>query len=1290
MHSSDNANIVTIRHQEGANKSKNSLSYPPSKSNSNFKNELERAVTEMIVRNLREKNANKRENSSVCNSDIEGVGVTGGDAKVRYVNHPVKNNESNKSKAIANNIPTTINNTNNADTVSGAGNADNDAPKSIVKNDKPFPTHQPLKNLNNSVSNAAEQSANKTSNVTNSDDVSSNQNEKKNSRSKNRKLRARKKGKMKIVNIDAMNVRSMAGREKKKHVEWRVETSESDFFLVSETWLNNQIKKDEEIAIPGFALLARSDRKTKEKAGDLGTCNHSDTQDSSDTANPDNGKNEPLKSGGGGVAVFGRLSVLPDEKNIVKYNNISVSNEMCQIAAAHIPGTLIICVYNAIFGNDKKKNTDEMLKTLSDIISETRNREPGCSIIIGGDFNIPKLIDPKTFLLQGPNGGDGGDVDSVEDKFVKFISDNDLDIRNHKPTHTSGNVLDFFMVDRITHEDDKTSTIVIDDYMGVKCDNVPKTWRKHDFDHKAVRLSLNINMADNKIKTITRIKPKTFDKKAALEWLTKSKILDSIKFGDTEEEIEEANRQLTDIIKTAQTRFCETETVKIGRTREQFLADKRSKTVKNKLKRLNKQIKASIRANDNNKAEELKEIYREISRNEDDKNTEAALRECDHDPQKLSGYYKGRSKPSTPPIRDLDDPKKMHYDDEDKAEVLLEQFSRSMSEPSTFTPSKPKEATDMKNIVVTNRMILDAMSTLKKSSAPGPDGIYSRIIVELKHTLAPFIKKSLQHELNAGYVPKSHKLAHITPIPKKGNSSLAANQRPIQKTDIISKVKEYTVVNEMEKYREEGGKIHQDQHGFRKGRSTETSQLIFWNTVTKLINDKKATRNSSVHVLFVDFSKAFDRVGWRWIMETLEANGINDNNASRWYMNFLGTNNDRYIKVQVNEALSKPRVVQSGNCQGSKSGPHIFNMCVEPLIKEILALNDDNANFPNSNKMHITMYADDMKLFIHVESEIDQKKLQSAINIIQNFCVKSQMSMNVKKTCLMKMRKKGTPKDEYKYYADGDELQETTIFDDLGTIITDTMDNAPHYQKIRNKIRRSIAIVKKNFWKRSQTLITNIYKCYIVPVATQGAAIAFKCPSYLYPNSGNSGGNNPVCIMLMHQFHNVFDLGYLRRGIEANLDLPRQCILSWLRTMNRMTFFSENPGHLKFSECWKKGLHRDKIWPIFERDATLNDGNLLDNGHKFFNEIPKDIREAKPKGEKSIAEICRFRSKKISSWFKKINGVVDYEEAKKQFIKRVEDVVKKNAREKAKKAKKAAFIAISRKSGNPVTGYQTA
>ena len=114
-------------------------------------------------------------------------------------------------------------------------------------------------------------------------------------------------------------------------------------------------------------------------------------------------------------------------------------------------------VYSSIFANDSKAQTDEMLEYLSRIIEEARKRDPTCRIVIGGDFNIPKLIDPENFLIFGLTGGDG---DKLEDKFVRFIGKHDLETRNHSPTHDQGNVLDFFMVDRATAEDEMTSSMV--------------------------------------------------------------------------------------------------------------------------------------------------------------------------------------------------------------------------------------------------------------------------------------------------------------------------------------------------------------------------------------------------------------------------------------------------------------------------------------------------------------------------------------------------------------------------------------------------------------------------------------------------------------------------------------------------------------------------------------------------------------------------------------------------------------------------------------------------------------
>ena len=362
-------------------------------------------------------------------------------------------------------------------------------------------------------------------------------------------------------------------------------------------------------------------------------------------------------------------------------------------------------------------------------------------------------------------------------------------------------------------------------------------------------------------------------------------------------------------------------------------------------------------------------------------------------------------------------------------------------------------------------------------------------------------------------------------------------------------------------------------------------------------------------------------------------------------------------------------------------------MCVEPLIVEILKLNKLE-KYRNTNELRICMYADDMKLYIHVESDEDHNKLKEALELIQEFCKKSQMSVNTDKTCVMKVRKTNCPKDDYKYQIDGVELKTTPIFDDLGVIITENMDSGPHYQKIRNKIRRTVAITKKNFWKRSQNLVTNIYKTYVVSVATQGAAILFKCPPLYWPDSRNTGIGNAICTMLRHQTNHVFDLCHLRKGIEANLSLPRQCSLSWLRTMNRMILFSETPGNLKFSDCWKKSLTGDRIIPTMMSDANTNDWGLLENGHKFYNQVPKSIREANPIGEKTLIEICKYRAKKIRNWFCKKYGVVDYKKAQEIYVDKVRDEKRKVAREKAKELRKAKKQQKVANSGNAVTATQ--
>ena len=74
--------------------------------------------------------------------------------------------------------------------------------------------------------------------------------------------------------------------------------------------------------------------------------------------------------------------------------------------------------------------------------------------------------------------------------------------------------------------------------------------------------------------------------------------------------------------------------------------------------------------------------------------------------------------------------------------------------------------------------------------------------------------------------------------------------------------------------------IRPSQHGFMKGRSCLTN-LIFYDQVTCLVDERKA-----VGIIYLDFSKAFDTVPHRILLEKPAAHGL-DGCTLCWVKNWL-------------------------------------------------------------------------------------------------------------------------------------------------------------------------------------------------------------------------------------------------------------------------------------------------------------------------------------------------------------------------------------------------------------------
>ena len=105
-------------------------------------------------------------------------------------------------------------------------------------------------------------------------------------------------------------------------------------------------------------------------------------------------------------------------------------------------------------------------------------------------------------------------------------------------------------------------------------------------------------------------------------------------------------------------------------------------------------------------------------------------------------------------------------------------------------PPVVKALITMSPIKFSTRNARKALLQLNTSKSSGPDGIPAIVLKSCTPELAPVHNKPFQLYYNLGIFPSSWKLAHISPITKKGDKSDPSNYRPIVITTLISKTME--------------------------------------------------------------------------------------------------------------------------------------------------------------------------------------------------------------------------------------------------------------------------------------------------------------------------------------------------------------------------------------------------------------------------------------------------------------------------------------------------------------------
>jgi hypothetical protein len=377
-------------------------------------------------------------------------------------------------------------------------------------------------------------------------------------------------------------------------------------------------------------------------------------------------------------------------------------------------------------------------------------------------------------------------------------------------------------------------------------------------------------------------------------------------------------------------------------------------------------------------------------------------------------------------------------------------------------PSSGSDNTSLNSFSVTLCDLLKVLKTLPPKTSTDNDGLCYNILKSGGTTIANLLLDLFTLSLETCRIPTPWKNACVTPIYKDGSRKFVCNYRPISVTSCCSRILERLIRNQLTDFLMKNELIHFSQHGFQRGKSTDTALLNFYDYVTRANDDGMV-----VDAVFFDFSKAFDKVSHSILIDRLTAHRISGR-ALSWLSDFLI---NRFQKVKFGDSVSDAISVSSGIIQGSVLGPTLFNIFINNIDRSLKHCN-------------ILKYADDIRIF-HSSQKDDTSlrelsiKIQCDIDNVAKWALDSSMAFNTNK-CFVVNFGRSSPGRDYKI---GNKLiPNKSVFRDLGISVSSPLSFNKHVDFVVAKAYSRLGLINKVFLLKTKKTILRLFKAFVRPL----------------------------------------------------------------------------------------------------------------------------------------------------------------------------------------------------------------